>query len=228
MGKILRLRIDSEQKGITGLETAIILIAFVVVASVFAYSVLSAGLFTADKSRETIYSALEEVQGSLELRGDVLGYKDTLNAGGSGSLGKVEITVTEYSNSGQMDLTPSYTITPGSGALTSSNPNANRLQILFVDQNTTVSDCPWTVAFIGRNNGDTILDPAEKAVITVWLHTWDGAIWGPPGSEGSQFLGNNFVDTFHTFSLELKPAKGSTFSVQRTTPAHLDSVNNLH
>ena len=37
--------IYKEQKGITGLETAIILIAFVVVAAVFAYTVLSAGLF---------------------------------------------------------------------------------------------------------------------------------------------------------------------------------------
>ena len=38
-------RFHGEQRGITGLETAIILIAFVVVASVFAYTVLSAGIF---------------------------------------------------------------------------------------------------------------------------------------------------------------------------------------
>ncbi len=34
------------QAGITGLETAIILIAFVTVAAVFGYAVLSAGLFS--------------------------------------------------------------------------------------------------------------------------------------------------------------------------------------
>lgn len=33
-----------DQRGITGLETAIVLIAFVVVASVFAFAVLSTGL----------------------------------------------------------------------------------------------------------------------------------------------------------------------------------------
>ena len=38
------------EKGITGLETAIILIAFVVVAAVFAYTALSAGLFATQKS----------------------------------------------------------------------------------------------------------------------------------------------------------------------------------
>ena len=38
-------RAVGDERGITGLETAIILIAFVVVASVFAYAVLTAGLF---------------------------------------------------------------------------------------------------------------------------------------------------------------------------------------
>ena len=38
-----------EQRGMTGLETAIILIAFVTVAAVFGYAVLSAGLFSAER-----------------------------------------------------------------------------------------------------------------------------------------------------------------------------------
>jgi archaeal flagellin FlaB len=42
------MRLHRSQRGITGLETAIILIAFVVVASVFAYTVLSAGIFSAE------------------------------------------------------------------------------------------------------------------------------------------------------------------------------------
>jgi len=40
------------EKGITGLETAIILIAFVTVAAVFGYAVLSAGIFSAEKGKE--------------------------------------------------------------------------------------------------------------------------------------------------------------------------------
>jgi flagellin-like protein len=38
------------QKGITGLGTAIIPIAFVVVASVFAFTVLSTGIFASERS----------------------------------------------------------------------------------------------------------------------------------------------------------------------------------
>jgi archaeal flagellin FlaB len=226
MVKKLKRRIVVEQQGITGIETAIILIAFVVVASVFAYTTLSAGLFSAGKSSEAVYSALEDVQVNLELRGSVIGYRDTLNSSGRGSLGKLELTVTQYSKSGRIDLTPAYTI--AAGALTFSNPNANKLQISFNDQNAVVGDCPWTVSFIGKNNGDLILDLNEKAIITVWLHAYDGAVWGPPASEGSQFLGENYVDTYHTFTLEFKTAKGASLHIERTTPAHLDPVIDLH
>jgi flagellin FlaB len=64
------------QKGITGLETAIILIAFVTVASVLAYSVLSAGIFSAERGKETVYKGLESAQSTLEIKGSVLGLSD--------------------------------------------------------------------------------------------------------------------------------------------------------
>jgi flagellin-like protein len=64
-------RLDRDQRGITGLETAIILIAFVVVASVFAYTVLSAGLFSSERGKEAIYAGLENAAGTMEVVGSV-------------------------------------------------------------------------------------------------------------------------------------------------------------
>jgi len=61
------------QKGISGLETAIILIAFVTVASVLAYSVLSAGIFSAEEGQKAVYAGLEGAQSTLEVKGSVLG-----------------------------------------------------------------------------------------------------------------------------------------------------------
>ena len=61
------------QRGMTGLETAIILIAFVTVASVLAYSVLSAGIFSSEKGKETVYSGLQQAQSTMEIKGSVLG-----------------------------------------------------------------------------------------------------------------------------------------------------------
>ena len=54
-----------DQRGITGLETAIVLIAFVVVSSVFAFAALSTGLFSSDKAKETITAGLAENRGTL-------------------------------------------------------------------------------------------------------------------------------------------------------------------
>src|SRR5271157_2661937 len=59
------------EKGITGLETAIILIAFVTVAAVLAYSVLSAGIFSAAKGQQAVYSGLNSAQASMEIAGGV-------------------------------------------------------------------------------------------------------------------------------------------------------------
>ena len=60
-----------DKRGVTGLETAIVLIAFVVVSAVFAFATLSTGLFSADKSKETIEAGLSEARGTLEVKGAV-------------------------------------------------------------------------------------------------------------------------------------------------------------
>uniref|UniRef100_A0A6H1Z7Q0 Flagellin n=1 Tax=viral metagenome TaxID=1070528 RepID=A0A6H1Z7Q0_9ZZZZ len=72
MNGIIR-KLHRGQRGMTGLETAIILIAFVTVASVLAYSVLSAGIFSAERGKATVYSGLESAQATMEVEGSVLG-----------------------------------------------------------------------------------------------------------------------------------------------------------
>jgi flagellin FlaB len=72
--------LHSGQKGITGLETAIILIAFVTVASVLAYSVLSAGIFSSERGKAAVYSGLQSAQSTMSLKGSVVGLSDGANA----------------------------------------------------------------------------------------------------------------------------------------------------
>ena len=72
MRNLLRKNIDKQQ-GITGIETAIILIAFVIVASVFAYVVLSAGLFSTQEAKEAIHSGLQEARSTIEIKGNLYG-----------------------------------------------------------------------------------------------------------------------------------------------------------
>ena len=65
-------RIFGDKRGITGLETAIVLISFVVVSAVFAFAALSIGLFSSDKAKETIQAGLAETRGSMELKVSVI------------------------------------------------------------------------------------------------------------------------------------------------------------
>ena len=65
-------KIWRSETAVTGLETAIILIAFVVVASVFAFTVLSTGIFSAERGKETVYAGLEQARASIQLKGSLI------------------------------------------------------------------------------------------------------------------------------------------------------------
>jgi len=64
----------------SGLEAAIVLIAFVVVAAVFSYVMLGAGFFATQKSQEVTYSGMKQTTSNLVLDGMIYGsYSGSLN-----------------------------------------------------------------------------------------------------------------------------------------------------
>ncbi len=65
----------------TGLEAAIVLIAFVVVAAVFSYVVLGAGFYTTQKTQETIHKSVEQSTSNLLLTGNIYGLANDTAAG---------------------------------------------------------------------------------------------------------------------------------------------------
>jgi archaeal flagellin FlaB len=84
----------------TGLEAAIVLIAFVVVAAVFAYVVLGAGFFTTQKAQETVYKSVEQSTTNLLLIGNVYGLS-TDNA----SISEVRFSIGLAPGAPSIDLT---------------------------------------------------------------------------------------------------------------------------
>lgn len=83
------------QKGITGLETAIILIAFVTVAAVLAYTVLSAGIFSSERGKEAVYNGIQSAQSTLSVKGSVLVIDNAT----------LQFTLAMSTGSGSVDLT---------------------------------------------------------------------------------------------------------------------------
>jgi flagellin FlaB len=72
-GKIM-IASKRNDEGFTGLEAAIVLIAFVVVAAVFSYVVLGAGFFTTQKAQETVYKGVEQSTANIQMIGNVYGF----------------------------------------------------------------------------------------------------------------------------------------------------------
>ncbi|KQC05523.1 MAG: hypothetical protein APR53_07330, partial [Methanoculleus sp. SDB] len=73
----------------TGLEAAIVLIAFVAVATVFSFVVLGAGFFTTQKSQDVVYGGVSQASSSMEIVGDVFGLKN----GTTSEIDRIRFTV---------------------------------------------------------------------------------------------------------------------------------------
>jgi len=80
-----------KDEGFTGLEAAIVLIAFVVVAAVFSYVVLGAGFFTTQKSQETVYKGVEQATSNIQVIGNVYGYGT--GTAGSMNINKIQLNI---------------------------------------------------------------------------------------------------------------------------------------
>ncbi len=139
-----------DQRGITGLETAIVLIAFVVVSSVFAFAALSTGLFTTDKAKETIKAGLSEARGTMELKGSVLATSTV-----TGNSGTVDIITFQVSNAAAgeaIDMTVGNTV------------------IKYTDNNQTINldtGSEFAAAEIGSGDGDSLLERGEVFEVTI-------------------------------------------------------------
>ncbi len=214
-------RIHRGQRGITGLETAIILIAFVVVAAVFAYTALSAGLFATQKSSEAVYSGLKEARSTLELKGDVTATANT--TGAAGNIKQISFTVSSVLGGEKIDFTQPNAATDNTGKpATGSN---NKVVISYIDQNQQVENLYWFITKLGADNNDNILDNGEKFMIT---------IGGPSPTYANAGNLINALNVLHllgvnqTFTISVKTPAGATLNIERTTPANIDTVMNLH
>ncbi len=151
MKRLFNRPVRNEQ-GITGLETAIILIAFVVVATIFAFVVLTTGVFSSERAKETTFAGLAKARGSMEIRGGIV-------ATASGPILTVD------------DIQFAVSTTAG-GTSVPMNPLgvSNRTVIAWRDSTIVDNDVTYTVTDI-VGDGDTLLEPGELMVVTINVPT---------------------------------------------------------
>jgi len=192
--------IRDNEDGFTGLEAAIVLIAFVVVAAVFSYVVLGAGFFTTQKSQEVVHTGVSQTSSSVEVVGNVYGYTSAsqtityirfdlgLTAGGSPV--DMSKTVMTYSKSGSTE--PTYLDWKGGVG-------------------TPLSAEGWVVSSVNDGTGTgELLERGEIFTIIVQVPTNEG------------------LEANDQVQLEIKPPAGSVLGLKRTAPPQLDKVNVLY
>ena len=186
------------EEGMTGLETAIILIAFVTVAAVFGYAVLSAGIFSADKAKGTVYQGMEEAKSSMEVKGSVI----ATSAAGT-EVTNVQFVVANAIGEYPIDLTPQGDVSGN-----------NCTVISYTDENQYEEEIEgWSIAPLAGADTDNLLEIGEQFLLTVPV-------------DSTNVL-TTALDVNTVFTLELKPPHGATIVVSRRTPAELDDVMDL-
>ena len=228
------------EKGITGLETAIILIAFVVVASVFAFTVLSTGIFASERSKETVFAGLEEAKSSIEPRGSVIAYKGRIDTStATDTIYKISFVVSNAIAGEPVDLTPPYTANDAGTDPVIVTDAEYRTVISYIDKNQFLADVPWSISWVGNNNSDNLLEEGEKAEVSVWLLKRDNTFaatanngvdyWAAADVNGARGLlsTDTFLTTNDQFTVEMSPESGAVLTIQRFAPSRLDTIMDL-
>jgi flagellin FlaB len=143
---IEHIRRVREERGITGLETAIVLIAFVVVAAVFSFVVLSTGLFSSERGKETVYAGLAKTRGSMELTGGLIATSD---------------------GSAVTDLRLGLTLAAGGDTVNLEYADlTNRTVIAYIDSSVSTPDMVYTTTEVIGDN-DQLLEQGELTQIDI-------------------------------------------------------------
>ena len=197
----------SDRKGITGLETAIILIAFIVVAAVFAFTVMTTGLFSTEKAKTTAQAGIAEASSTFAPKGGVIAasnvakdavesitFQITTASGSTGtSIAKAKIAVI-YSDDNQRDSS--------SANIAARGTDDGILKAVAITK------------IVGDATSPDLLQQGDVAEIVVTLNTTTAA-------KATK------LDKNQMFRLELIPQQGGSLIISRKTPPELMKVMNL-
>jgi len=178
-----------KDEGFTGLEAAIVLIAFVVVAAVFSYVVLGAGFFTTQKAQQTVHTGVSQATSAVEPSGPVSVESDGAGTG----IASVTFYLQLAAGGTAVDMSKvTYTVSTSTKEETYTN---STVSYDWVQQNTPIDP--------GQTNHTGLLNSREMVLVTV-----------TPTAFTSTDLGVNTP-----FVVQVNPPIGAALPIARTVPA---------
>ena len=200
-------KLFKNKKGIVGVEAAIVLIAFLIIAAALSYVVINMGFYTTQKTKETMQEGLDESLTALQLDGVVTAKTNEssseilyilvpvkLSAGrGAVDLGTTSVVVSVY-------LPNATLLNIYQGAISTTNVTWNDLNETLKLENNTAKFA------IYNGNNNTVLESNEKAFLMIRLNSTEP--WG-------------MLREYETIKIEVRAAKGAALTVVRTAPGGL-------
>jgi archaeal flagellin FlaB len=207
-----------KSEAFTGLEAAIVLIAFVVVAAVFSYVVLGAGFFTTQKAQQVVYSGVQQASSNLIIIGETYGIAQgtppvpprinailfTIGLAAGGSSVDLNKTTFMYQN-----RTVLQTIDFPAGDPASVPPNQPRCAA-----GSQPGAYQWCILSSLNDDKDAALERNEQFTIQVNLSAVDDTTGGLPPSED--------------FTLTVRPDIGAALPIHKSAPGGLTPMNLLY
>jgi len=204
-------KLRKNKKGIVGIEAAIVLIAFIIIAAALSYVVINMGFYTTQKTKETMASGLEESTSALLLDGVVTGKTNA-------TVGEIEYLIIPV----KLSVGKTALDLKNESVVVSIYLSDATLMDIYegadLTDNTTWADLSTALSLGGdeakfaiyNDNGknNKLLEPTEKAFLVVYL--------------GS----GHTLEDYETVKIEVKTAVGATLTVVRTAPGGM-TVNSF-
>jgi len=198
----------SKRSGMTGLETAIILVAFVITAAAFAFVVLNMGFLTAEKAQSVISSGMSEASSALLVDSGVVG-QFTSTGGDQADIDLSKLTFYIKLSQGHepVDLDDSKMVATYTNARCHGELYASNGTIMTI---TGVND-----------DGDSLCETGEKFKVVIDFSELDNSTGVDPAQAS---MDDVYAHPYEEFRIELRPATGAVLSIERQVPAVYSAV----
>jgi len=202
-GKKTLQKLLKQTRGMVGIEAAIVLIAFVIVAAAFSFMVVNMGLFSTQRGRETIQQGVSEASSPLTLDGSIQMKAASNNVTGFviplKTLGVRYVPMKHNTTEITLRVETHTAIANCYGGITATDPQDKTFDTLV----TVLGSATNCTLFIGNSDGDTSLDYDEKGYLVFNLASADQA-----------------KEREHIF-IEIRPEKGAPISIEFIVPPQL-------
>jgi flagellin FlaB len=213
-------------RGIIGIESAIVLIAFVIVAAALAFVVLNMGFATTQKAKTTIVSTLAEAGSSLEVEGKVIA-SSYQPAVGPSSLNVTSFPIKIAGGGDSINLDPSVTAVKYlSNQITyddiyAGTLNPNTYSSLEDATNAAAPGLMTLSPYEGGLDGDSDDWPLETTAFIYWTvaaNTNDILESGEHANLAIAFAAGDRPSELDTIRIELIVPAGASLTVERQVP----------